>query len=63
MRNFFLLTLAILLCSGLGAQQVTGRYFAIFVDKATAEACRSELEAYRDVLAAEGLPAGIFAGI
>ena len=62
MRRFFLLILAILLCSGLGAQQIAQRSFAIFVDKATAQACRAELEAYRDVITAEGLPAEILAG-
>ena len=61
MRKTFLLILMALLCSGLGAQQMADRCFAIFVDKATAEACRSELTAYRDVLAAEGLPALILA--
>ena len=62
MRRFFLLTLAILLCSGLGAQQIAQRSFAIFVDKATAQACQPELEAYRDAIAADGLPAEILAG-
>ena len=32
------------------------------MDKATAQACRAELEAYRDVITAEGLPAEILAG-
>ena len=47
MRKTILLILTCLLCSGLGAQQIADRSFAIFVDNATAEACRSELEAYR----------------
>ena len=62
MRRFFLLTLAVLLCSGLGAQQKARGSFAIFVDRATAQACRAELEAYRDVISAEGLPAEILDG-
>ena len=62
MRKAFLLILSLLLCSGLGAQQIAQRSFAIFVDKATAEACRGELEAYRDAIAADGLPAEILAG-
>ncbi|MBO4535754.1 MAG: hypothetical protein J5702_00960 [Bacteroidales bacterium] len=62
MRKAFLLILSLLLCSGLGAQQIAERSFAIFVDKATAEACRGELEAYRDAIAADGLPAEILAG-
>ena len=61
MRKTILLILTCLLCSGLGAQQIADRSFAIFVDKATAEACRSELEAYRSAIAAEGLPAEIYA--
>ena len=61
MRNTALLLFALLLCSGAGAPQPAERFFAIFVDRATAEACRSELEAYRDAITAEGLPAGIFA--
>ena len=61
MRKTALLLFALLLCSGAGAQQPAERFFAIFVDRATAEACRSELEAYRDAITAEGLPAGIFA--
>ena len=61
MRRFFLFLLAALLCVQAGAQQKAGRHFAIFVDKATAEACRSELEAYRAAVTAEGLPAEIYA--
>lgn len=62
MRRFLLFLTAVLLCSTLGAQQIAPRAFAIFVDKATAQACRAELEAYRDVITAEGLPAEILAG-
>ena len=62
MRRTVLFLLAMLLCSGLGAQQSSKRSFAIIVDRATADACRTELEAYRDVIAAEGLPAEIVAG-
>ncbi|MBR1538552.1 MAG: hypothetical protein IJ636_03500 [Bacteroidales bacterium] len=62
MRKTILSVLLALLCSVLGAQQIADRSFAIFVDNGTAAACRSELEAYRDVLAAEGLPALILAG-
>jgi len=62
MRKTILILLLTLLCSGLGAQQVANRAFAIFVDEATEKACRSELEAYRDVICAEGLPAEILAG-
>ena len=61
MRKAFLLILMSLLCSGLGAQQLAERSFAIFVDKATAEACRSELADYRDAIVADGLPADIYA--
>ena len=61
MRRFFLFLLAALLCAQAGAQQKAGRHFAIFVDKATAEACRNELEAYQAAVTAEGLPADILA--
>ena len=61
MRKTILFILTMLLCSVLGAQQIAERSFAIIVDQATADACRSELEAYRDVLVSEGLPAEICA--
>ena len=61
MRRFILSLFVLLLCSPLGAQQFAPGSFAIFVDKATDAACRSELEAWRDAISAEGLPAEIYA--
>jgi hypothetical protein len=62
MRKSILILLALSLCLPMGAQRPAKRSFAIFVDRATEAACRPELEAYRDVITAEGLPAEILSG-
>ncbi len=49
------------LCAAPKAPKATGT-FAIFIDKASYDACRTEVDAYRDQLVSEGLNAVILSG-